>query len=181
MSAMEGTTTHTPDDWKRLGRAVADRRFELGLAQEALVKLGGPSHQIVRRVERGEPAEYRDSTFYKFDRALRWPDGTAKRILDGTATEEEVETVVPRIVERGGRAAATVQGTGHADLGFAATAPAPEPQPERSATRNATIVTVAELLRRLREEQDRTPSMDDAEEALLRLLPELYGRGRGDT
>jgi len=181
MAYVTGNKRPTEDDWKRLGRAIADRRFELGLSQEALVKLGGPSHQIVRNVERGVVADYRDSTFYKFDRALRWPDGTAKRILDGTATEEEVETVVPRIVERGGRAAATVQGTGHADLGFAATAPAPEPQPERSATRNATIVTVAELLRCLREERDRTPSMDDAEEALLRLLPELYGRDRGDT
>lgn len=47
---------------------------------------------------------------------------------------------------------------------------------ERIPPRDATIVTVAELLARLRAEKERTPSMDDAEAALLKLLPELYGR-----
>jgi hypothetical protein len=80
----------TADDWKRLGKAIADRRFRLDLSQEALVKRGGPSHQTVRNIERGIPAEYRATTFRKFDRALNWPDGTTRKILDDTATEEDL-------------------------------------------------------------------------------------------
>ena len=80
----------TADDWKRLGKAIADRRFRLDLSQETLVKRGGPSHQTVRNIERGIPAEYRATTFRKFDRALNWPDGTTRKILDDTATEEDL-------------------------------------------------------------------------------------------
>lgn len=92
------TTPQQPrlGDWQRLGKAIEDRRFERGLSQEALVKRGGPSHQTVRNVERGVAADYRPTTYRKFDLALDWPDGTTKKILDGTATEADIKAVVPR-------------------------------------------------------------------------------------
>lgn len=75
-------------DWHALAGAVRDRRFDLDLSQESLVERRGPSHQIVRNIEKGLPADYRDTTFRKLDRALDWPDGTARRILDGHPAPE---------------------------------------------------------------------------------------------
>lgn len=86
----------TADDWKRLGKAIEDRRFHRGYSQEELVKRGGPSHQTVRNIERGLPADYRPTTFRKLDRALDWRDGTSEKILNGTATEAELAEVVAR-------------------------------------------------------------------------------------
>lgn len=80
--------------WERLGKNIEDRRHRFGLSQEALVKYGGPSHQIVRNVEKGLAADYRTATFRKFDRSLQWRFGTAERILAGTATAEEIDEVV---------------------------------------------------------------------------------------
>lgn len=89
-------TSPTAEDWQRLGKAIEDRRFERGYSQEALVKRGGPSHQTVRNVERGLAAEYRPTTFRKFDRALDWRDGTTEKILAGTATDEDLSAVALR-------------------------------------------------------------------------------------
>ena len=193
-----GSHEPTDDDWKRLGKEIADRRFKLNLSQEALVKRGGPSHQIVRNVEKGLAADYRGTTFRKFDRSLWWRDGTTRKILLGTATQEEIDEVVrdqtiyPESIpsrsavgeptftvhEKSGGAAATAHGTGTAHRPSVVTedgelrfGPG-----QRIPRRDATIVTVAELLRRLREEDERTPTMGEAEDVLLRLLPELYGR-----
>lgn len=72
-----------------LGKAVEDRRFDLNLSQEALVDRGGPSHQIVRNIEKGLESDYRPTTFRKFDRALRWAPGSAQRLMDeGTPPAE---------------------------------------------------------------------------------------------
>lgn len=82
----------TDDDWRRLGKAVEDRRFECGYSQEQLVKRGGPSHQTVRNIERGKPTSYRPVTFRKLDRALDWADGTALKILQGTADQSDLDS-----------------------------------------------------------------------------------------
>lgn len=82
----------TSGDWARLGKAIADRRFELDLSQEDLAERGGPSHQIVRNLERGLAADYRLTTFRKIDRALRWDDGTADRILAGHPAPQAEES-----------------------------------------------------------------------------------------
>lgn len=72
-------------DWRALADAVRERRYALDLSQETLVEHGGPSHQIVRNIEKGLPADYRPHTLYKLERALQWPRGHAERVLAGDA------------------------------------------------------------------------------------------------
>lgn len=83
----------TGDDWRRLGKAVEARRFDLGCSQEQLVERSGPSHQTVRSIERGESASYRPLTFRKLDRSLDWPDGTSMKILQGAVSPDDLKTV----------------------------------------------------------------------------------------
>jgi hypothetical protein len=172
------TGTHEPsaEDWKRLGKAVAARRFDRGqLSQEALVKRGGPSHQIVRSIEHGRPADYRDSTFKKLDVALDWRDGTARKILLGTATDKEIGEVVIRPDSIPSRAK-----VGEPD--FSVDEPARNPlrfgPNERIPRQTPTIVSVAELLNRLASEEKRTPTMGEAVDVLSRLLPELWAEDK---
>lgn len=72
-------------DWGRLGRAVRDRRNRLDLTQEDVTEQGGPSHQTLRNIERGDPGPYQSRTIATLERVLGWRAGIAERIVAGTA------------------------------------------------------------------------------------------------
>lgn len=69
----------------RLGEATRLRRIELGLTQEELMDLGGPSPATVRYIEHASKEGFRPATLRSLERALQWPDGHADRILAGEA------------------------------------------------------------------------------------------------
>lgn len=66
-------------DWERLGRAVRDRRNELGLSQGE----EPPSAATWRKVEKAIDPPYAERTASAICRALRWPPDAFTRILDG--------------------------------------------------------------------------------------------------
>ncbi|MBL8926338.1 MAG: helix-turn-helix transcriptional regulator [Pseudonocardia sp.] len=164
---MSEGTGPTADDWKRLGKAIEDRRFERGLSQEQLVKRGGPSHQTVRNIERGLVADYRPTTFRKLDRALDWLDGTSEKILRGTATEDDIAGVWVRAGSGDERVQITPDGR---PLGRVVDA-GPIPGAELADD-------VRALMQRLATEPW-VPGTSEAVIALVRLLGELEGSERG--
>lgn len=73
-----------------LARHVRARREALRLAQADLAGKGGPKAATVRRVERAEVPGLRAQTKTQLEQALGWERGLIDRIVDGTATEEEI-------------------------------------------------------------------------------------------
>lgn len=69
------------DAWKRLGRAVANRRAELRLSQGELHGRGGPSLASVQSIEGARSDTYRDRTLADLERALGWERGSVETIL----------------------------------------------------------------------------------------------------
>lgn len=67
----------------RFGRIVRERRNYLGLKQQDVFALGGPSDTTQSRVEKGEGAIPSVSTRNSYDIPLRWPVGTAARVWSG--------------------------------------------------------------------------------------------------
>lgn len=67
----------------RLGRAIRSRRIQLGLTQDVVAKIGGPSDVTLRNIESGRAKRVNVATLGKLDRALDWSAGTAEGILDG--------------------------------------------------------------------------------------------------
>jgi hypothetical protein len=78
-----GTLADMTRDWLRLAQAVADRRRELGLSQDAVRRAGGPSDVVIANIENNKGAHPRDDTINKLDRPLRWQPGSAQQILAG--------------------------------------------------------------------------------------------------
>lgn len=164
----------------------------MNISQENLVQHGGPSHQTVRNIERGEAATYRPTTFLKLDRALQWPDGLSEKILEGTATDEEIESVVH--TKPGGAFArgTALFGALEAEAQGVSSPPAPaEDEPRTGLTWEErevrlsslnppvpTVVQVTDLIGRLAAARERTPAAEDALQALYRLLPELWSSER---
>lgn len=78
-----------------LGRAVARRRWELGLTQQEATQRAGVSGTLWSEVERGRRENLSAASAYKIEMALEWPDGTVAAFLEGgdplmeTDTEEE--------------------------------------------------------------------------------------------
>lgn len=70
-------------DWPRLAEAVAKRRRELGLSQDAIRQAGGPSDVVIARIENDEEPHPRDDTINKLDGPLRWEPGSAQQVLAG--------------------------------------------------------------------------------------------------
>lgn len=64
-----------------LGRAVVQRRTELGLSQEEVADSGGPSVASLRTIEHESAEAYRPKTLTSLDRALGWPVGTSAGLL----------------------------------------------------------------------------------------------------
>jgi hypothetical protein len=85
----------TTPDWDALATAVKARRERLRVPQD-LVDLGGPGEMTMRKIERAEAASLRNRTKGQLEWALDWPAGLVDRILDGTATQEDIDSVVVR-------------------------------------------------------------------------------------
>lgn len=91
----------TVSDWKGLGLEVTLRRHRLGLTQAQVADRGGPSTESMRLIENGRRDGYSDRILARLERGLDWPDGVVRKIVDGTATEEERNSVVLRDVTPG--------------------------------------------------------------------------------
>ena len=72
-----------PRDWHHLAQQVRDRREELGLTQENLAALGGPSTATLRLIENAAARSYRAKTLRQLEAALGWQEQSARRILAG--------------------------------------------------------------------------------------------------
>lgn len=80
------TSTDDDRDRRRLAEAIRERRSELGLRQEDLKDLGGPSAETVSNYESGDiPVNPQDRTLAGVDTALRWQLGSSRSILNGGA------------------------------------------------------------------------------------------------
>lgn len=77
----------TPD-LDRFGDAVRTRREELGLTQMDVWQRGGPSNTTLTKIENAEGGFPSAGTLRKLDLALRWRDGSARRVLEGGEPEE---------------------------------------------------------------------------------------------
>jgi transcriptional regulator with XRE-family HTH domain len=70
------------------GEIVHRRRLELGISQETVTKLGGPSASSLRAIENGNHfAEFRPVSLNRLDRALGWEFGTAAKLAAGQVFE----------------------------------------------------------------------------------------------
>lgn len=68
----------------------------MGLRQGDLEARGGPSNGTVRNIEQAARDKYASRTFVQLEQSLDWPDGIVDRILDGSATQSEINEVVVR-------------------------------------------------------------------------------------
>jgi transcriptional regulator with XRE-family HTH domain len=71
-----------------LGEAVTDRRRALGLSQEDVAALGGPSTTTLSKIEHGEARSIRRRTAQDLERALQWERGSVDVVLAGGAPTE---------------------------------------------------------------------------------------------
>ncbi|WP_207842574.1 helix-turn-helix domain-containing protein [Williamsia soli] len=67
----------------KLGEAVAARRRELNMSQIDVWQNGGPSNSTLTGIENGAAETVGAVTQRKLDRALRWEEGSAQRVLAG--------------------------------------------------------------------------------------------------
>lgn len=68
-------------DLKRLGDAVKSAREQLGDSQPEFAERAGMGIATVQRVEKAE-IEPRAATYGKLDRGAKWPQGTARAIVE---------------------------------------------------------------------------------------------------
>lgn len=74
-----------PDErhWQQLATYVTQRRTQLRLTQAQVQAAGGPSAATVRLIESAGQTSYRPAVLAALESALRWPEGTIERILNG--------------------------------------------------------------------------------------------------
>lgn len=69
--------------FERLAAEVCARRADLRLSQADVVARGGPSELTLRKIEKAQSVGgYRSATLNALDRALEWPLGTSRAILN---------------------------------------------------------------------------------------------------
>jgi len=73
--------THGEPDLLRFSRFVKARRAALGLTQEEVSALGGPSDTTFTKIENLDWKPGRAGTLKKLDAGLRWQEGSSARIL----------------------------------------------------------------------------------------------------
>lgn len=88
--------TITP--WRRLADAIADRRRELGMSQNAFAQATGLHRQTVRRLEQGSRDDHSDETYRAIERALGWEPGAVDHFLDRAVPAMPNQAVFDRIV-----------------------------------------------------------------------------------
>lgn len=74
--------SYSPEDLRRLGRHVRDRRLALGMSQAAVAAKGGPSTGVLSKIETGVKT-YGDRVIIPLERVLRWERGSVAAILAG--------------------------------------------------------------------------------------------------
>lgn len=142
---------------ERLAKAVRDRRLALGdLTQAQVAERGGPSTETLRLIENARQPRFGDRTLLRLDRALSWPSGTSAKILEGTATEADLNTTVVR------------------PEGISSAAQAGQPTVTTADDPRAAVVTVTEIVARLAAQRG-DPEAEDALGRLRRILPALWG------
>src|SRR5690606_35666182 len=67
---------------------------QLRLRQRDVELRGGPGQGTMRNIEQAARDGYALRTFDTLERALEWPAGTVTKILDGTATEGDLNARV---------------------------------------------------------------------------------------
>ena len=74
----------THHDWKRLARIARLRLKRLGITQEAAQAAGGPSVSWMTKLphQEGPVSVRQDPHLARLDRALHWPEGTSRGIVD---------------------------------------------------------------------------------------------------
>lgn len=80
----------TKDDREALARIVKTRRDATGLSRPEVQRRGGPSDYTLARIERADEFELRPKTRRQLEDGLSWSRGAVDRILDGTATEQDL-------------------------------------------------------------------------------------------
>jgi len=71
-------------DWREIGRAIFQRRAELGMqTQKELAERAGVHLNTVSRIERGLPSSRRSPAWPKLEAVLQWPTGHISRLADG--------------------------------------------------------------------------------------------------
>ena len=89
--------------WERLYRLAEARRGQLGITQNGLQGLGGPSAEWLRQLpgRTGDPSPRMSSSLRDLDQALGWPAGTSWGLVKDDRTgwipamlEDEEETLV---------------------------------------------------------------------------------------
>ncbi|MBN8883004.1 MAG: helix-turn-helix domain-containing protein [Salana multivorans] len=97
-------------DIKRLGAAVSARRRELGLSQEDVQRLGGPSTTTLSKIENGTAKRIWERTARDLDRVLGWRAESALDVLYGLGdplpAPEPTESRVPAEATEGNAVAA---------------------------------------------------------------------------
>lgn len=78
---MESQGSHGEPDLLRFGKMVRARRAVLGLTQEEVSALGGPSDTTFTKIENLEWRPGRAATLKKLDAGLKWEPGSSARIL----------------------------------------------------------------------------------------------------
>jgi transcriptional regulator with XRE-family HTH domain len=81
---MAGTPRHW--DWPRLADHVIARRVALGMGRRDLAAATGVTERSIGKMERGESVS-RD-TVTKTEIALRWEQGSGRRVLEGGSPSE---------------------------------------------------------------------------------------------
>lgn len=70
-------------DWRGIGRAIFQRRTELGMEhQKDLAERSGVHLNTISRIERGVPSSRRSPAWPKIEAALEWPAGYISRLAD---------------------------------------------------------------------------------------------------
>lgn len=71
------------DSLRRIGAHVVKRREQMRLSQADLERASGLSDLTIRRIETGQPIEFRNQTWNKLCDALRWTPESIDLIVDG--------------------------------------------------------------------------------------------------
>lgn len=88
MAVVDATSVTSAESVRSLARQVRERMDQLGLRQTTMASQGGPSPATIRSLfaaaEAGEPwKDLQSTTAAKFDRALRWEQGSTRDVLRG--------------------------------------------------------------------------------------------------
>ncbi|OZE92476.1 hypothetical protein CH298_02785 [Rhodococcoides fascians] len=84
MSGMDEQESERQGDWARLGKAVVNRRIELGMrTRESFADTAGLSSRILSDIEKARKQSYSSGTLAQLEQALQWEQGSIESVLEG--------------------------------------------------------------------------------------------------